>query len=269
MATNQEIIRAALALDLSYLVQNLSDKLPSVNIPQLLEEYKKFLAIKVIARDATDPTHLSPSALIEQVWHLHLLHTAQYRAACSTLGVFIDHDPEAALSSYSVRKNRLLLATTHYSIIFSQPAPVKFWGLEYEPAEAGESNMKGGSSSNKEREGQTKRNGSYSSKAVSVGLAPPLPARKEGLRGKRQTRYGGERSLTLTVRTMTDSFTVVCKLSDLVKNLKARIKVKMGIPVMQQRLIFAGKELEEERALRGYNIPDGACLHLVLRLVGC
>lgn len=144
MATSQEIIRAALALDLSYLVQSLSDKLPSVDIAELLEEYKKFLAIKVIAKDATAPIHLSPSALIDQVWHQHLLHTAQYRAACSALGVFIDHDPEGALSSDSVRKNRLLLATTHYSIIFNQPAPVKFWGLEYEPDMDAETNMKEG-----------------------------------------------------------------------------------------------------------------------------
>jgi len=268
MATNQEIIRAALALDLSYLVQNLSDKLPSVNIPQLLEEYKKFLAIKVIARDATDPTHLSPSALIEQVWHLHLLHTAQYRAACSTLGVFIDHHPDDALASHSVRKNRLLLATTHYSIIFTQPAPVMYWGLKYEPAEAGESNMKGGSSSNKERGGQEKRNVCNSSKEVSAGLAP-TPARREGLRGQRQTRYGGERDMTLTVRTMMKSFSVVCKSSDVVKNLKARIKAKSGVPVDQQKLIFGGEELDDRRALFSYNLQDGSRVHLILRLCGC
>jgi len=261
MATNQEIIRAALALDLSYLAQSLSDKLPSVDIVELLEEYKKFLAIKVIAKDATAPIHLSPSALIDQVWHQHLLHTAQYRAACSALGVFIDHDPEGALSSDSVRKNRLLLATTHYSIIFNQPAPVKFWGLEYEPDKAAESNMKG-------RGGQKKRNGSNSSKAGSACPAQ-TSAGREGLGGQGQTRYGGERDMRLTVRSMTGDHAVVCKPSDLVKNLKARISDKIGIPLGQQRLVFAGKELEDGRALRDYSIQDGCCLLLVLRLVGC
>ena len=46
---------------------------------ELLEEYKRFLVVKGVAKDTAAPIQLSPSALIEQVWHQHLLHTAQYR----------------------------------------------------------------------------------------------------------------------------------------------------------------------------------------------
>merc|ERR1712226_1542549 len=79
----------------------------------------------------------------------------------------------------------------------------------------------------------------------------------------------GRRKMLIKVKTLTGKeIEIDIEPTDLIVRIKERVEEKEGIPPMQQRLIFSGKQMTDEKTAQDYKVTGGSVLHLVLALRG-
>lgn len=180
---------------------------------QLLEEYKRFIVLKVVEDDvSSEEPKIRQSAQVDAVWHEHMLLPTFYVDMCRALNTpVIYHNPDT--EHQTSRDESYRHTRERYEQVFGETPNAAIW-----PAE---------------------RTQSPDDMIVFV------------------------KTLTGAMRTIKISKTAT------ILALKKAVEQKEGVSPCQQRLIFAGRLLEDERTLEHYNIMRESTVHMVLRLSGC
>ena len=107
-----------------------------VSIPASLrrsatEEYKKFLHLKMVMEDTDVPAFLSPSTLVDQVWHVHMMRPSIYHNFCQSMfGKMVDHDMAGSKSSDEEKSKRRRRTITVYKMVFNEEPDAHIWNEE-------------------------------------------------------------------------------------------------------------------------------------------
>ena len=212
----------------------------------LINNYEKFLQLRFIDKTC------SPSDLIDALWHQHILDTSAYYKYCKhKFKTIIHHNPEDA-NDQNTRKLRLKHTMDLYQTNYNITPNNNIWNLTecqicFELKYVNEIH---------------KNQCDCKTLIVCIGC---MNNTDKCFICKTYLQ------LELFVKTMTGKTIVIHCIDEnmTIDNLKMKIVIFSSIPVCQQRLIHAGRQLEDGRTLKYYNIKTHSTMHLVLRLSGC
>lgn len=119
------VAKAAAGFDLAEHVAKFYAKDVRV-VRKIVAEYYRFMTIKLYLHEMCPSICISPSDLIDIVWHLHILHTQEYKRFCAEIGAEIHHSP---LDSLEIDKHKKQLSecASQYLIHFRESPPQGIW----------------------------------------------------------------------------------------------------------------------------------------------
>jgi hypothetical protein len=220
------------------------------------EFFDRFMVLKRIANDV-DETRVVSSSQLDSVWCIALVYTREYKQFCDeVVGFFVHRHPKQwDGESHPQRYHDTLML---YRLTFDCEPIEAIWPARPRAAD---------------------QNDVYSDW---LRTRPDFP--RDIRQAKRKTftaqtfedmdksrrKHDAPRPFKLFVKTLTGTNEMVeATPENTVAELKETIFKKIGTVVEQQRLIFAGRQMDDEKPLQDYNLQSGSTLHMVLRLLGC
>jgi hypothetical protein len=268
---------------------NVSSSMATNLAKELIE---RFLPIKRHLQDF-DAILCSPSPLLDMAWHELILFTKLYAKLCGKS--FLHHNPAGELDDVQVKAQRYAKTRVAYEELFGAiPNDHDIWPALY-PDE--EDNVLAGKTSRDEHEGEEEAGMSTVSDESSPSPSETRknkrskPNRKKARSTQNLEEEEEEEPMSMVVQdnapsasvmllqpTMisirnagTDTIMMTFDASDYgtVHDIKTALLRTSGIPRCQQRLIFNGQQLQDERNVSDYNIPHGAVIHFMIKQSGC
>lgn len=242
------------------------------------QEYERFLLLKLKEKDFTYPFKLYPSLNIDRIWKAHVQETESYKKTFEFLP-FIPYTSKMHKESLEERKKKYEHTLELYDMTFDN-MNTNYWYPDSNQSGDGcclckkQFGFEAIKYNDNSVYSETERHKSYKNRSykpchlehqICISCYAHLDSNNCPI--CKQDRFNDE---VIQVFTLTGGkLFIPAKLTYTVELLKILIQDADGVPPDQQRLIYAGRQLEDDITLEEYKINYGSIVHLVLRLTGC